>query len=60
MKKQSADVDVDSESHHNSILDEEGHILFKPKVPHKINEFTKNIKHFTNLFIFYRDHIFYS
>jgi hypothetical protein len=51
---------VDSESHHNSILDEEGHILFKPKVPHKINEFTKNIKHFTNLFIFYRDHIFYS
>lgn len=41
MKRLSGGIDVGSESHHITILDEEDHILYNQKVAHKINKFRK-------------------
>jgi len=49
MKRLSGGIDVGSESHHITILDEEDHILYNQKVAHKINEFTENIKLFKQI-----------
>ena len=42
-------IDVGSESHHITILDEEDHILYNQKVAHKLNEFTESIKLFKQI-----------
>jgi len=49
MKRLSGGIDVGSESHHITILDEEDHILYNQKVSHKINEFTESIKQFKKI-----------
>lgn len=49
MKRLSGGIDVGSESHHITILDEEDHILYNQKVAHKLNEFTENIKLFKQI-----------
>ncbi|MEA3453972.1 MAG: IS110 family transposase [Candidatus Caldatribacteriota bacterium] len=49
MKRLSGGIDVGSESHHITILDEEDHILYNQKVSHKLNEFTENIKLFKQI-----------
>lgn len=49
MKRLSGGIDVGSESHHITILDEEDHILYNQKVAHKINEFAENIKLFKQI-----------
>jgi len=46
MKRLSGGIDIGSESHHITILDEEDNVLYNKKISHKINEFTEN----TNLF----------
>jgi len=49
MKRLSGGIDVGSESHHITILDEKDHILYNKKVSHKLNEFTKSIKQFKKI-----------
>ena len=49
MKRLSGGIDVGSESHHITILDEEDHILYNQKVSHKLNEFTESIKQFKKI-----------
>lgn len=49
MKRLSGGIDVGSESHHITILDEEDHILYNQKVAHKLNEFAENIKLFKQI-----------
>ncbi|MDD5016378.1 MAG: hypothetical protein PHW73_15020, partial [Atribacterota bacterium] len=49
MKRLSGGIDVGSESHHITILDEEDHILYNQKVAHKLNEFTESIKQFKKI-----------
>ena len=49
MKRLSGGIDVGSESHHITILDEEDHILYNQKVSHQINEFTESIKQFKRI-----------
>jgi len=49
MKRLSGGIDVGSESHHITILDEEDHILYNQKVSHKINEFSESIKKFKKI-----------
>ena len=49
MKRLSGGIDVGSESHHITILDEEDNVLYNKKVSHRINEFTENIKLFKQL-----------
>ena len=49
MKRLSGGIDVGSESHHITILDEEDHILYNQKVSHKINKFTESIKKFKKI-----------
>ena len=49
MKRLSGGIDVGSEFHHITILDEEDHILYNQKVSHKLSEFTKNIKLFKQI-----------
>ena len=40
MKRLSGGIDVGSESHHITILDEEDKVLYNQKVARKLNEFT--------------------
>jgi hypothetical protein len=40
---------VGSESHHITILDEEGKVLYHQKVAHKLNEFAESIKLFKQI-----------
>ena len=49
MKRLSGGIDVGSESHHVTILDEEDHILYNQKVSHKINEFAESINLFKKI-----------
>jgi len=49
MKRLFGGIDVGSESHHITILDEGDHILYNQKVAHKINEFTESIKKFKKI-----------
>ena len=49
MKRLSGGIDVGSESHHITILDEKDHILYNKKVSHKLNEFTESIKQFKKI-----------
>ena len=46
MKRLSGGIDVGSESHHITILDDEDHILYNQKISHQLNEFTESIKQF--------------
>ena len=39
MKRLSGGIDVGSESHHITILDEEDNFLYNQKVSHQLNEF---------------------
>jgi len=49
MKRLSGGIDVGSESHHITILDEEDNVLYNQKVAHKLNEFTESIKLFKQI-----------
>jgi len=49
MKRLSGGIDVESASHHITILDEEDHILFNQKVSHQLNKFTESIKQFKKI-----------
>jgi transposase len=49
MKRLSGGIDVGSESHHITILDEEDNVLYNKKISHRINEFMENIKLFRKL-----------
>ena len=49
MKRLSGGIDVGSESHHITILDEEDHILYNQKVSHRLNEFTESINLFRKI-----------
>jgi len=49
MKRLSGGIDVGSESHHITILDEEDNILYNQKVVHKLNEFAESIKLFKQI-----------
>ena len=49
MKRLSGGIDVGSESHHITILDDEDHILYNQKVPHQLNEFIETIKQFKKI-----------
>jgi len=49
MKRLSGGIDVGSESHHITILDEEGKVLYHQKVAHKLNEFAESIKLFKQI-----------
>jgi transposase len=49
MKRLSGGIDVGSESHHITILDEEDHILYNQKVSHQLNEFIETIKQFKKI-----------
>jgi len=49
MKRLSGGIDVGSESHHITILDDEDHILYNQKVSHQLNEFTESIKLFKQI-----------
>jgi len=49
MKRLSGGIDVGSESHHITILDEEDHILYNQKISHKLNEFAESIKLFKQI-----------
>ena len=40
MKRLSGGIDIGSESHHITILDEEDNVLYNQKVFHKLSEFT--------------------
>jgi len=49
MKRLSGGIDVGSESHHITILDEEDNVLYNQKVVHKLNEFAESIKLFKQI-----------
>jgi len=49
MKRLSGGIDVGSESHHITILDEEDNVLYNKKVAHKLNEFAESIKLFKQI-----------
>ena len=49
MKRLSGGIDVGSESHHITILDEEDNVLYNKKISHRINEFAENIKLFKQM-----------
>jgi hypothetical protein len=49
MKRLSGGIDIGSESHHVTILDEEDNVLYNKKISHKINEFTESIKLFKKI-----------
>src|SRR5665648_281641 len=49
MKRLSGGIDVGSESHHITILDEEDNILYNHKVSHQLSEFTESIKLFKQI-----------
>ena len=49
MKRLSGGIDVGSESHHVTILDEEDNVLYNKKISHKINEFAESINLFKKI-----------
>jgi activator of 2-hydroxyglutaryl-CoA dehydratase len=49
MKRLSGGIDIGSESHHVTILDEEDNVLYNKKISHKINEFAENINLFRKI-----------
>ena len=49
MKRLSGGIDVGSESHHITILDEEDKVIYNQKVAHKLNEFAESIKLFKQI-----------
>jgi transposase len=49
MKRLSGGIDIGSESHHITILDEEDKVLYNQKVAHKLNEFAESIKLFKQI-----------
>ena len=49
MKRLSGGIDVGSEFHHITILDQEDHILYNQKVSHRLNEFTESINLFRKI-----------
>ena len=49
MKRLSGGIDVGSEFHHITILDDEDHILYNQKVSHRLNEFTESINLFRKI-----------
>jgi transposase len=49
MKRLSGGIDVGSESHHITILDEEDNVLYNKKISHKLNEFSENINLFRKI-----------
>jgi len=49
MKRLSGGIDVGSESHHITILDEEDNILYNQKVSHQLSEFAESIKLFRKI-----------
>src|SRR5665648_411650 len=49
MKRLSGGIDVGSESHHITIIDEEDNILYNQKVSHQLNKFTESIKLFKQI-----------
>jgi len=49
MKRLSGGIDVGSESHHVTILDEEDNVLYNKKISHKINEFAESINLFRKI-----------
>ena len=49
MKRLSGGIDIGSESHHITILDEEDNVLYNQKVSHQLNEFTESIKQFKKI-----------
>ena len=49
MKRLSGGIDVGSESHHITILDEEDNVLYNQKIAHKLNEFAESIKLFKQI-----------
>jgi len=49
MKRLSGGIDVGSEFHHITILDEEDKVLYHQKVAHKLNEFAESIKLFKQI-----------
>ena len=49
MKRLSGGIDIGSESHHITILDEEDNVLYNEKVAHKLNEFAESIKLFKQI-----------
>ena len=49
MKRLSGGIDVGSESHHITILDEEDNVLYNQKIAHQLSEFTESIKLFKQI-----------
>jgi len=49
MKRLSGGIDVGSEFHHITILDEEDKVLYNQKVAHKLDEFAESIKLFKQI-----------
>jgi len=49
MKRLSGGIDIGSESHHITILDEEDNVFYNKKISHRINEFTENINLFRKI-----------
>ena len=49
MKRLSGGIDVGSESHHITILDDEDNVLYNQKVAHKLSEFAESIKLFKQI-----------
>jgi len=49
MKRLSGGIDMGSESHHITILDEEDNFLYNQKVSHQLNEFAESIKLFRKI-----------
>jgi len=49
MKRLSGGIDVGSESHHITILDEKGKVLYHQKVAHQLDEFAESIKLFKQI-----------
>jgi len=49
MKRLSGGIDVGSESHHITILDEEDNFLYNQKISHQLSEFAESIKLFRKI-----------
>jgi len=49
MKRLSGGIDVGSESHHITILDEEDNVLYNQKIAHQLSEFAESIKLFKQI-----------
>jgi len=49
MKRLSGGIDVGSESHHITILDDEDNVLYNQKISHQLSEFAESIKLFKQI-----------